>query len=357
MNAFVYLASTGHMMYDEQAQPHSFMDVNYCKGGSCTQVAFQTSRGHLTKSQSIQQTKKGLIEPKRIKNRNRGLCFDVESGTEYVKISSRCRDSFYLAPDEPFLIHAQSGKRLGKIGADNNLRLVDNKEDAKIFMFTNTVNMPSGLNRRLGILPKQEPVEVLKNEYQCLGFSTANNDIVFSSIQTPKGTSFCGSILSFIQAFPQDITDKISMKSMLKISTSKGPTLFVCTPSKDLWSNSNCLYSLDDGAKWIGLTPKITELKAFISSEDSFYGLCHSAKYHCKYHVETGLLHYVTLTEYQSKLSDVNMVSITNLDDMQLSETRETTDYTDVLVSSLTLYCNVAGSTVGYFLWRNPPDY
>lgn len=32
MNAFVYLASTGHMMYDEQALPHSFMDVNYCKG-------------------------------------------------------------------------------------------------------------------------------------------------------------------------------------------------------------------------------------------------------------------------------------------------------------------------------------
>ena len=46
--------------------------------------------------------------------------------------------------------------------------------------------------------------------------------------------------------------------------------------------------------------------------------------------METGLLHYVTLTEYQNKLADVSMVSITNLDDMQLSETPEDTDYTGV---------------------------
>ena len=44
------------------------------------------------------------------------------------------------------------------------------------------------------------------------------------------------------------------MKSILKISTSKGATLFVCTPSKDLWSNSNCFYTLDDGLSWKGLT-------------------------------------------------------------------------------------------------------
>ena len=82
----------------------------------------------------------------------------------------------------------------------------------------------------------------------------------------------------------------------------------------------------------LALTSKITELKAFIPSEDSFYGLCHSAKYYCKYHVETGLLHYVTLTEYQSKLADVSMVSITNLDDMQLSTTPQESD--DVSIGS-----------------------
>ena len=74
------------------------------------------------------------------------------------------------------------------------------------------------------------------------------------------------------------------------------------------------------------ISPHVTELKVFIPSEDSFYGLCHSAKYHCKYHVETGLLHYVTLTEYQNKLADVSMVSITNLDDLQLSTTPQASD-------------------------------
>ena len=63
-----------------------------------------------------------ITEPKRIKYRQRGLCFGVESGTEYIKLSSKCRDSFYLAPDEPFLVHVQSGK----VGVLHDLSLLKN---------------------------------------------------------------------------------------------------------------------------------------------------------------------------------------------------------------------------------------
>ncbi|XP_066934247.1 uncharacterized protein [Clytia hemisphaerica] len=221
-------------------------------GRPCSAVTTGTSRGRLTKSYSLQHTKNELIEPKRLKHRDTGLCFEVESGTEYIIRTSRCRDSFYLAPDEPFLIHVQSGKKVGQRAGETKLQLVNNESDAKIFTLTYvsvTSNGKSGQKKKLGMYPTQEDYQ---GKTQCMEYPNSPTYITFGPITTPKSTGFCGDKLAFIRAFPQEITDKISMKSMLKISTSKGSTLFVCTPSKDLWSNSNCLYSLDDGAKWIG---------------------------------------------------------------------------------------------------------
>ena len=80
----------------------------------------------------------------------------------------------------------------------------------------------------------------------------------------------------------------------------------------------------------VGITPIVTQLKGFIASEDSFYGLCHSTQYFCKWHVETSRVSYITESEYNDKFIDMNMVSIVNLDDVILKQTSEPTEDTSL---------------------------
>ncbi|XP_066913925.1 uncharacterized protein [Clytia hemisphaerica] len=337
--------------WEKQARYKTFLDTTFCKGNdwACTSMDYGTvTTQSVNNTKSITESQYDFEGGRRIKEKATGRCWalDTTDGRSII-LSSSCKEAFHFAPVGSGLmklIHSPSGKSI--LGSNNVLKQSLNEGGLDYFGLTK--NQTLTLNR-----------DGTAKRFSCL---TVNDDGTIRQNIGPfkedvPMDSACGQLFSFLHAFPQDIMDKISMKSMLKISTSKGSTLFVCTPSKDLMDKSNCYWSVDVGVTWIAMTPKISELKAFIPSEDSFYGLCHSAKYHCKYHVETGLLHYVTLTEYQSKLSDVNMVSATNLDDMQLDTTPQESDDVSIGISSLGLYKAPGGAWSRIFLWQNQPEY
>ncbi|XP_066913924.1 uncharacterized protein [Clytia hemisphaerica] len=353
----MYHAYDGFVAWNNQVLHKTFIDVTFCKGNDwdCTSMGFNNkTSGPIPGTKSLVESQFDFEGGRRIKEKATGRCWSLNTSTSDVVLTSSCKEAFHFAPvgsGSMNLIHSPSGKVV--YGQRGKLLIGDPPPNHKSDNFGLTQKKTLIFNRDHNIYD-----DPFLTYYSCL---TINEDGTIRQLLQQKEPSLdntCNQVFSFLHAFPQDIMDKISMKSMLKISTSKGPTLFVCTPSKDLKFKSNCRLSTDDGTTWKAMTPKISELKAFIPSEDSFYGLCHSAKYHCKYHVETGLLHYVTLTEYQSKLSDVNMVSVTNLDDMQLDTTPQDGDGASIGVSSLGLYkARSDGAWPRMFLWPNQPEY
>ena len=68
----------------------------------------------------------------------------------------------------------------------------------------------------------------------------------------------------------------------------------------------------------LGLSPKITQLKFYMPDEGLFYGYCQKAKYYCTWNVHTDMVLYVEESTYIEKLTEVNMISASGIDDMTL---------------------------------------
>ena len=79
------------------------------------------------------------------------------------------------------------------------------------------------------------------------------------------------------------------------------------------------------------MTPIITQAKFYIPSEATFYGYCNDLKYFCSMELLSNRISYLDEATYNSKLSDLNMVSATNLDDMTLTPSSvDTSDDPDI---------------------------
>jgi len=77
---------------------------------------------------------------------------------------------------------------------------------------------------------------------------------------------------------------------------------------------------------FIAINPSFTDVKFFLASEDGVYGMCNSAKYHCIWHVGTKRITYVTNSEYATSQSNMNLVSTSVLDDIDMDVNVEATD-------------------------------
>ena len=67
-----------------------------------------------------------------------------------------------------------------------------------------------------------------------------------------------------------------------------------------------------------GLSPKITQLKFYMPDEGLFYGYCHKAKYYCSWDAHADRVVYVEESTYIEKLTEVNMISASGINDMTL---------------------------------------
>ena len=81
--------------------------------------------------------------------------------------------------------------------------------------------------------------------------------------------------------------------------------------------------------------------------ENLFYGYCYEAKYNCAWDDEKDRLTFVDEATYISKLSEVNMIAATGLDDMTL--TMEVTESSENQLIGCMCSC---GIIINHFLLR-----
>ncbi|XP_066935511.1 uncharacterized protein [Clytia hemisphaerica] len=327
-------------------------DVSFCfetdKCDSSKPYQFQTNRG-VGRFGTVADGQLP-ITPFRIKYLEGGLCWysDITTSNK-VLLSSRCRDLFTLGrhqfPSKPYhLWHVESKLLVNHAGGGN----------AEIYLHTDSrVPFLSRMGRLL------TPYRWTQGD--CI---VADNERpTTSGVGGQRDPTACDeNEININRTRTKYLPDYsahynvLSMKSILQTTVDGLKLLLVCDPKRDLKTISNCHYSTDDGLKWKGLSTTITQVKFIIPSEKTFYGYCNDLKYFCSMEFLSNRISYLDEATYNGKLSDLTMVTATNLDDMTLTPSSvDTSDDPDIGMTSRAL-SKLQGDGVTWneiYIWTN----